>query len=57
MAVDAIASIGRNGDGILAIELCLGETNGGVGGWGSFGGDGAQDGDREASSEGGSGRC
>ena len=55
MAMDAIACIRRNG-GCVAIKLSLGVTNGGIIGWGSFGGDGAQDGDREGGSDGGSGK-
>ena len=46
MAVDAIAGVGRDGSGV-AVELSLGQADGGVGGGRRDGGDGAEDRDGE----------
>ena len=52
MSMDAVASIGRNGGGI-AIELSLGNADGGIIGWGSEGGNGREGGGRKGSSDSG----
>ena len=54
MAMDAVAGIGWDSGGV-GVELGLGETDGGVGGRGSDGGNGGKDWVRKGGSDGGGG--